>query len=503
MLASSDIKWDVETEVIVIGYGMAGAVAAITARDKGADVVVLEKQNADSHCTNSSLSGGLFACPTEVSGAIEYLTALSQSGEQPTWTDADTIRVWSELAVQNRSWMQALGARVKFIHKGGEHPGVPGCDSMEFWQYPGKGLRMMRFMYRQARVRNIKIRYQIIAQRLLTNVHGTILGVRATAAQNGAQEELNIRARKAVILCSGGFEDDEAMKLQYLRLYPIYFTGQGMGNTGDGIRMAQEVGADLWHMNCCSAGMVAKFPELSMGFGIEMSEVESSRRELAKAGRKAPSGFITVNRHGCRYLDENFKRHSAWYQMASYDANRLEYPGIPSFHIFDSRRMAGGPIARLSGAAGPHQIYRWSRDNRAELAKGWILRGDCIAELGERIGVSPASLEETVRRWNGYCDAGVDPEFGRDPVDLVPLDQPPYFAIKVFPGGPNTQGGPRRNSRAQVLNPFSQPIPRLYAAGECGSVYGMLYPSAGSNLAECIVFGRLAGENAAAEATCA
>ncbi|MDP6101418.1 MAG: FAD-binding protein, partial [Dehalococcoidia bacterium] len=82
---------------------------------------------------------------------------------------------------------------------------------------------------------------------------------------------------------------------------------------------------------------------------------------------------------------------------------------------------------------------------------------------------------------------------------LVPISNPPYYAVKMWPGGPNTQGGPKRNHRAQILNVDGDPIARLYAAGEFGSVYGMLYPSGGGNIAECIAFGRIAGEHAARE----
>ena len=82
---------------------------------------------------------------------------------------------------------------------------------------------------------------------------------------------------------------------------------------------------------------------------------------------------------------------------------------------------------------------------------------------------------------------------------MLPLDSPPFYAIKLFPGGPNTQGGPRHNSKAQVVNPFGEPIPGLYAAGECGSIFSMLYPVGGGNLSECIAFGRIAAENAVRE----
>ena len=111
----------------------------------------------------------------------------------------------------------------------------------------------------------------------------------------------------------------------------------------------------------------------------------------------------------------------------------------------------------------------------------------------------PAILKNTVQTWNRYCEEEKDLDFDRSALELVPLDHPPFYAIELFPGGLNTQGGPRRNAKAQVLNSFGEPIPGLYAAGECGSIYGMLYPAGGGNLAECIAFGRIAAENAVRE----
>ncbi len=212
---------------------------------------------------------------------------------------------------------------------------------------------------------------------------------------------------------------------------------------------------------------------------------------------KAIVSFIIVDKSGRRYMSENLKPHAAYYELTAFDTHRRAYYRVPSYHIFDRKRMEFGPLTqRSSGASGPHQLYSWSSDNMVELQKGWIVNGETVAELAEKIGIPPLTLENTVRDWNRYCAEGQDPEFGRNPLELVPLDSPPFFAIRLVPGGPNTQGGPRRNARAQVVNPFGEPIPGLYAAGECGSIYGKLYPVGGGNLAECIAFGRVAGENA-------
>jgi len=493
--------WDGVAEVVVIGYGLAGAVAAITAHDMGASVLIVEKQRADSHCTCSSIAMGIFLSPSDVDRATEYMMALCQVGGQPgtSWTDLDTIRAWVEYTAQNKDWLAKLGGNFRFFSKGGEFPQLPAADSMELWKYQGSGLRMMKFMYDQIASRKIEVRYQMPAQRLLTDESGRVIGVRATDTGGGQPKAVNIRASRAVILCTGGFEENEEMKLQYLRVYPVYFAG-GTGNTGDGIKMAQEVGADLWHMNCVSARLCAKFPDFPIAFFIDFSGGGWSQRSMLETKRKAAAGFIFVDKYGRRYMNENLKPHAACYELGSFDSHKLEYPRVPSYHIFDRKRIGYGSLGQLtSGPSGPHQLYKWSRDNSAELQKGWIVSGETVPKLASRLGVPPEILENTMQLWNKYCEAGNDPDFGRDPLDLVPLDSPPFYAIKLFPGGSNTLGGPRRNGRAQVVNPFGEPIPGLYAAGECGSVFGMLYPAGGGNLAECIAFGRIAAENAVRE----
>ena len=500
MLSPKNTRWDKTAEIVIIGYGLAGAVAAITAHDRGAKVLILEKQSADSHCTCSSMAMGVFLSPSDIARATEYMMALNQACQPETpWTDLESVRVWLKYSSQNKDWLTRLGGHVEFFSRGGEFPQLPGSDSMELWKYKGCGLRMMRFLYEQIASRKIEVHYETPAQRLLTDERGRVIGVRATDTRGGQSKEVNIRATKSVILCSGGFEENETMKLQYLRVYPMYFAG-GTGNTGDGIKMAQEVGAGLWHMNCTSARLCAKFPDFPIAFFIDFSGGGWSQRSMLTEKEKVGAGFIFVDKYGRRYMSEELKPHAASYELGVFDSHKLEYPRVPSYHIFDRRRIEYGSLGQLtSGPSGPHQLYKWSRDNSAELRKGWIVRGETVAELANNIGVPPDNLEKTVQLWNKYCEAGNDPDFGRNPLELVSLDNPPFYAIKLLPGGSNTLGGPRKNSRAQVMNPFGEPIPGLYAAGECGSVFGMLYPAGGGNLAECIAFGRVAAENAVKE----
>ena len=110
--------------------------------------------------------------------------------------------------------------------------------------------------------------------------------------------------------------------------------------------------------------------------------------------------------------------------------------------------------------------------------------------------MNPSELRKEVKKYNEFCKKGEDADFQKPKQWLQPLEDPPYYAVKLWPGGPNTLGGPKRNTRAQVLRVDNTRLPRLYAAGELGSVWGMIYEG-GGNIAECVAFGRIAGTNAA------
>ncbi len=499
--------WDFGADVVVIGYGAAGAVAAITAHDGGAQVLILEKQESQSFVTNSSMAGGSVICPNDIEGAVRYMENLYKVNEDLYWTEPNIIRVWAQYTKENKKWLESMGGVIELYSHGGEHK-VPGVESIDVYRVRGGGIGMMRLLYNQVDTRGIEVMYNTSATELLVNSKGEVVGVRVKRRID-EEQGVNIQARRAVILATGGFEFDEQMKLQYLRVYPTYFTGSP-ANTGDGIRMALGVGAQLWHMNCCSARFVMKYPEVLTGlstlFGGKhwMRPGRSALPGFGGAGWLAQhakqvtaiAGYIVVDRYGKRYTNEN-GTHSSYYELTVFDLQRLIYPRVPSYWIFDQKRMNDGSLVKKkSGSAGPARIYKWSADNSAELKRGWIKQGNTFKELALEIGIEPQRLIETVNNYNLSCKQGEDTEFSRQPDTLIPLDAPPYYAVELWPGGPNTQGGPRRNSKAQVVKADGSPIPRLYSAGELGSIYGMLYPAGGGNLAECIAFGRIAGENA-------
>jgi hypothetical protein len=111
-----------------------------------------------------------------------------------------------------------------------------------------------------------------------------------------------------------------------------------------------------------------------------------------------------------------------------------------------------------------------SADNVAEIDKGWIVKADTLKELAAKIGKNPDALEKTVAAWNKSCAAGNDAEYGRDPKKMAPIQTPPFYAAEFVPAFTNTQGGPRRNAKAQGLNTNRKPIPRLYSGGELAAI---------------------------------
>ncbi|MBU2498997.1 MAG: FAD-binding protein [Proteobacteria bacterium] len=497
--SAEEPEWEREADVVIAGYGGAGAAAAITAHDTGAKVIVLESMVSGGGNTVVSMGGFLY--PTNAKDAMTYISALYDFSHSDK--DEETIRVFAQESVKNVAWVKGLreGTEVQVYGHAG-FPQVPGTGSMNKYLVRGKGKGSTLFArnlwgllsYAVEEQRKIPVLTKTPAKRLVTNNHGEVIGV---IAENEGRK-IAIRANRAVILTTGGYEYDKKALQNNIKGYPIYAAGNP-GNRGDGIRMAQKVGAALWHMNGVSCGLGIKVPDFKAAFSTIIG---------------AP-GHILVDKKGRRFLDERgIESHAGLFAVDHYDAHALEFPRIPCYAIFDETARLTGPISRVAGLGAAGQEHKWSKDNRIEIEKGWIIKGSSPAELAEKLRMDPATLEETVGRWNADVKEGRDSQFNRpirsapeerpaykDFVSSVlsaPIDTPPYYGLELYPCLLNTQGGPRRNARAQVLDPYDQPIPRLYSAGELGSMWGMIYQGAG-NIAECMVFGRIAGMNAANE----
>lgn len=498
-------KWDESYDVVVIGYGGAGACAAIAAHDAGAKVVILEKLHEGGGNTAIS-SGGLLNPNNEEKGAA-YMKALFDA--YPTEFDEEFFNIFVKESPKLCDWVKSLkpGTEMRcYGHSG--YPHLPGADAIDKWSVSTPATGKKRgggpnlwavYSYAVEEARKIPVKLNTPAERLYTNTDGVVIGVRAKS--NG--KIVNIQAKRGVVLACGGFASDETMCLNHLHCNPVFSVGSP-GNTGDGIRMAQQVGAGIWHMNGTNAPLGIRIPG----------------QVAAAVFRCNSPGYILVDRNARRFVDEkSIEGHSGIFPVDVYDGRSIRFERIPCFAIFDHKGLTtGGPVSAIS--SGYFRLtekggHNWTRNNLKEVEKGWIIKADTVEELAKKIHLDPKVLAETVKKWNTDIKNGHDTLFNRpienkldkskvaydymyNKVLAAPLEQGPYYAVELYPCLFNTQGGPRRNAKTEVLDPFLTPIPHLYSAGELGSFWGPMYQGGGNN-SECIVSGRIAGKNAASQ----
>ena len=498
---------DAGYDLVVVGFGAAGAAAAIRAAQLGGRVLLVEKQSRLRHTPSTALSGGVIMGVRDVDAAARYLDSCS-AGLIP----ADVSRAWAESASTLKDWFAEIGVDVELAELGhGEHEEIAGHDAVVcYWNAENAAyttqVRAKSFTTSEAatgwftasgpprmggerlfdelrscveRTAGIDVRYSSPAVELVRGDRGRITGL--LIEQDG--ERQSIPSKAGVVLTCGGYEFDEDLKINYLPGYPVHFYGNP-GNTGDGVRMAQAAGADLWHMN------------QMVGRGV--AHVRTAAGEsLNFAVSIGPPGYVITDRFGRRFMDEYAQarsRHDVYLSMLDYSLEHNERTRIPSYWFFDQRRFAARPIG--GRAVSTTGVLAWSADNRRELDWGWIVEGATIEEAARKAGLAdPAAAARSVESYNAGCVEGVD-AMGRPIETLIPIDQGPFYCVPLYPGGSNTCGGPRRDRFARILDVFGSPIPGLYSAGELGEAVGLLYPADGGNLSDCLCFGRIAAETA-------
>jgi len=492
------LNWDLEKDVIVVGFGAAGAVAAINAHDHGAATLVLEKMK---HPGGSSiLAGGAMKAVHDIEKAVAYLTATQggRVGEKLITTFArglyelpDYLR---ELAKVDHATVAVHpphgsagvypfpGADTFFTTFIQEIPGFTGYD----WCNTGgnlNGQRLIKLLVDNIEARGIPVFYNTSVSALITDTEGAVVGVKAVLNE----KETFIKARKGVILATGGFEFNEKLKREYFEAIPVYSMGNP-GNTGDGVLIAQKVGAALWHMWHFHGSYGFKFPDFEPAFRNALGGARHEGRKVA---------WILVDQLGKRFMNEYHPapQDTMHRPLEYFDPDLPGYPRIPAIMIFDEDGRKLGRIANPLTAYEQHK-YHWSFDNSAEVERGWIKRYDSIEALAEGFHLDARRLVATIERWNEQVGKGRDEDFGRPPGTMVPIKKPPFYAVYVWPICTNTQGGPEHDEKQRVLDPYGNPIPGLYAVGELGSFFGHLY-LLGGNLSECVIGGRIAGKEAA------
>ncbi len=467
------------TDVVIAGYGPAGAAAAIAAHDAGRSVLVLE--SAERGGGNARYSGGfLFDVPGDA--AIAHLDALCFGR-----TDRRVLGAYAAGLHELDGWLRSLGGTTAPFEPPSARlpapfpswPHLPAGRRIRYRTVAGgtgrRGEALWDLLEGAVQARGIEVRYGCAAERLTLDAAGSVTGVVAGRAAEPATG--------AVILACGGFEAEPALADAYLPFGLSWPVGHP-GNTGAGLVMAQQAGAALWHMYGCFGWFAFRTPDFPAPFAVDFFG----------------ASHLFTDADGRRFADETgYEVHDRLRALLTYLPRNPNRPRLPSWAVFDEAARLAGP---LNGLLGTPNDYAWSPDNSAEIDRGWILAADGPAGLAGRMGMDPTVLTGTLEQYNASARAGRDEAFGRSADTLVPLDLGRLYAIQTWPGIAGTTGGPRHDERAQVLRPDGQPVPGIYAAGAVSLAWGHLIEH-GGGLTDAMVFGRIAGTEAAARAASA
>jgi len=540
-------KSDVQTDVLIIGTGGAGLMAAIAAHEAGAKVTIIEKTNLVGGTT--AVSGGVLWIPNNhhmgTAGiddsrkdALTYTRRLAdgRSDDHMVELFLDTApEMLLFLEEQTELRFSAL-ARYPDYHpefEGGRPGGrsldpglfntndlgdwkkklrrspVFGATAMSVTEATDWGVfsnplaldfKLLGERYKQGLVcygaslvgnllksllsRGIEPMLEVSGKELLVE-EDRVIGLRAE--RDG--DDFFIEAGKGVILASGGFEWSKEFNAQFLG-GQLTHPNSPPSNTGDGLRMAMQVGANLGNMSeawWCPSVMIP---------GEEYDGKQLNRGDFAT--RSLPHSLI-VNAAGKRFVNEAQNYNDLMKPFFAFDPMGYERPNLPAWLVFDSNYMEKYALQTIvPGMPVPE----------------WLPTADTLDELAANMGIDAAGLRATVERFNQFAEIGTDEDFHRgestydhfygDPKNepnpnLGPVCKGPFFALQVYPGAIGTKGGAKVDERARVLSVHGKAIDGLYAAGNVmAGVTGPGYPGAGSTIGTAMTFGYIAGRDAAA-----
>jgi fumarate reductase flavoprotein subunit len=449
-----------ETDVVVVGGGAAGLPAAIEAAETGAKVILLEKMP---FLGGSAVrSGGIvFGAGTSVqkkAGIKDNADALYEycmtlNGWQ---LDPALLRVYCDRSAEAIEWLLELGSPLL-----PENLYVAGIESVPRGHLAqGGGPALMKPVIDRAGSHpNITVMLETTGLRLIQK-EGKVSGIVASTKDG---QELKIMA-PAVILATGGYLYNEEMMRRYRPEVMAYgsrvINVAGLGSTGDGITMAVKVGAGTIGLDSAGTGlMTPAFAQTKVMVGT-------------------PPWLIYVNKDGQRFVNER-----APYNVMG--GICMAQPDGLVWAVFDD--------------AAPEPDGWTKEEINGYVREGLVAKADTLEELAVEIGISPRGLVNTVKGYNADVARGKDAAFFKDPAGLVQIARGPFYAVQLCPTlGLSTRGGLRISTGAEVLTPYGEPIPGLYAAGETtGGLVGGKYPGSGTLICSSIVFGRIAGKNAA------
>ncbi|AXA82954.1 flavocytochrome c [Faecalibacterium prausnitzii] len=485
----------VEADVVVVGAGGAGMTAAITAAGEGKSVVILESQSmvggnsvratggmnagktvyqdenefgesagvektlktaAEKYADNETITAlaktvseqwaAYQANPTGYFDSVELMeldTMIGGKGindpelvETLCANSADAIDWLDEHGITLHNVSSFGGASVKRIHRPVNAEG----------KTVSVGSYMIPLLQENCEKAGVKMMLDTTATEILTDANGAAVGVKATGASG---ETVTVNA-KAVVLASGGFGANLDMVVKYKPELKGFMTTNAPGIQGQGIEMAQAIGAATVDMD-----QIQIHPT-----------VEANTAALITEGLRG-DGAVLINAEGKRFIDEVGTRDVV-------SAAEIAQTGSYSWLVVDQAMVDASSVI---------QGY---------IKKGYTVTGATYEELGKAMGVDAAAFAETMDKWNGYVEAKNDPDFGRTSF-ANPLNTAPYYAVKVTAGVHHTMGGLKINANTEVLNEKGEVIPGLFAAGEVtGGVHGA-NRLGGNAVADFTVFGRIAG----------
>ena len=471
------VAWDASYDVVVAGMGFAGMAAAMAAADAGASVLICEKAPDGVAGGNSRVCGQLFAnTQGDVDAALAYYTALAAGREVPE----DMLQILAEdvAGMEDRFADMYDMDRSRFTDQteafngwmSPEYPEFADSEKVRLWATQEQYGQSYLYQYMRERIAEkypdkIDVWFETPAVSLVQDPQTkTIVGV--TVSRAG--EERNVRAESGVCLCTGGFECNRKMVQDYLGL-TNHVVGGGTYNEGDGLAMAQAVGCRLWHM------------DVYEGIGGNWLFDPSAFSYTALPNGILTGSSMTVGGQGRRFYDETLQQRHGHVDLGNGEWECPEWPAS-IYIVFDQAKMdemqAAAPIDGTVADA--------------------IVACASVSEAAEAIGCPGDNLQATLDDFNDFVAGGRDYTCGRDVSTMRAFDGKAYYVLHATCGILNTQGGPERNARAEVLDTEGSPIPHLYSAGELGGMTAHMYQG-GTNVAECFIFGNIAGTNAAAE----
>ncbi|MEG0016506.1 MAG: FAD-dependent oxidoreductase [Gordonibacter sp.] len=484
---ASQVAWDDEYDVIVVGAGIAGLSAAVTvAREgKGETCLLIEKDAMPNG--NSPFCAGYMLYADDADAALEYLKWLTGD-----CTPEPVLKAYADGLKENIEWSKSIGIKEEWMIID-----APGADKT--YEYPESHLSgnigMWHHDTKNPEAKHLHKALLDLAQESDTITYTTSCPLDSLVQDPATKEILGVyankkyyRAKKGVVMCCGGFESNQEMLFDYTGVAGA-FPYAGNANTGDGHKACAKIGADFWHMHAgasywlsCRNRDNTKFISVVFSFTTKQYGIT-----VGTNGRRFYQDYDGACLLYNQTSPESDLRANVGYRhgITQFGGEWTHLP-LPSkaWFVFDAKGLVDGAF--------PADI---STD---PVADGWAYTAATLQDLAAQIDVPVEELQKTVETWNGFCDNGEDVAFFRPADTMQKILEPPFYAMRCAPALLNTDGGPVRSPKAEILDPDGVPIKGLYSAGEFGSVWGHKYNGAG-NVAECTSFGRIAARSLIAE----